>query len=238
MVIDEPQFPAGMEIGLATNRIDFYRILTHTTDYFNFDNFAVLDLHGHVFDGSGLDSMVVLDNWPKDLAKDFDARFLISEDPLFIDLLKSTTPKAWIMPSGETSDSHRGASTMLREFGYDLAVTVPLASTSSRRYAVLLFGDRVFPYLPELARISLEFARIFERMQQTILSAEKDTALTPRELEIVTMIAEGKTSASIASNLGLSEHTVNSHTVAAMKKLESCNRAHLVARAIRMGLVR
>ena len=62
--------------------------------------------------------------------------------------------------------------------------------------------------------------------------------LTPREREILQLIAEGKPSKEIAEILNISFHTVESHRTRMMSKLAIHTRAGLVRYAIRQGLVR
>jgi DNA-binding NarL/FixJ family response regulator len=62
--------------------------------------------------------------------------------------------------------------------------------------------------------------------------------LTPREREILQLIAEGKSSKEAADILGISFHTVESHRTRMMSKLAIHTRAGLVRYAIRQGLVR
>lgn len=66
--------------------------------------------------------------------------------------------------------------------------------------------------------------------------AEKD-ALTPRELEVVKLIAEGNTSDEIAEMLVISRKTVENHRANILDKLELRNRVDLTRYAIRRGLV-
>jgi DNA-binding NarL/FixJ family response regulator len=61
--------------------------------------------------------------------------------------------------------------------------------------------------------------------------------LTPREEEIVKLVAEAHTSKEIASILHLSEKTVENHRANAMRKLGMRDRVELVRYAIRRGLV-
>jgi DNA-binding NarL/FixJ family response regulator len=56
--------------------------------------------------------------------------------------------------------------------------------------------------------------------------------LTDREREVLTWVGRGKTSAEIATILGLSERTVNFHCEQAMKRLNVINRAQAVAKAV------
>ena len=69
-------------------------------------------------------------------------------------------------------------------------------------------------------------------------SARPSDTLTPREREILQLIAEGKSSKETAGILGISSHTVESHRTRMMSKLAIHTRAGLVRYAIRQGLVR
>lgn len=61
--------------------------------------------------------------------------------------------------------------------------------------------------------------------------------LTPREREILAMLAEGMPNKLIASRLGISDHTVKTHLEAIFDKLGASNRAEAVARAVRAGML-
>lgn len=65
-----------------------------------------------------------------------------------------------------------------------------------------------------------------------------DTALTPRELEIVDMMAEGLSNEAIAHRLGISRHTVKFHVASVLAKLRASSRTKAVMLAVRRGLVR
>ena len=61
--------------------------------------------------------------------------------------------------------------------------------------------------------------------------------LTPREREVLQLIAEGKTTKEAAGVLGVSVKTAESHRTRIMEKLEIHETATLVRYAIRRGLV-
>lgn len=61
--------------------------------------------------------------------------------------------------------------------------------------------------------------------------------LTPREKEILILIAEGETNQGIADKLVLSPSTVQTHRANTMEKLQLHNRAELIKYAIRQGLI-
>jgi DNA-binding NarL/FixJ family response regulator len=64
-----------------------------------------------------------------------------------------------------------------------------------------------------------------------------DDPLTPRETEIVKLIAEARTSREIAAELVISEKTVERHRTNILAKLGMRDRVELVRYAIRRGLV-
>ena len=64
-----------------------------------------------------------------------------------------------------------------------------------------------------------------------------EAALTPRELEVLSLIAEGLRNADIAERLVVSRRTVDHHVSAILRKLEAGSRGEAVANAQRLGLL-
>jgi DNA-binding NarL/FixJ family response regulator len=62
-------------------------------------------------------------------------------------------------------------------------------------------------------------------------------ALTPREIEVLRMMAEGFGNKIIAGRLGISEHTAKFHVASVMGKLGAASRTEAVTTGIRRGLV-
>ena len=61
--------------------------------------------------------------------------------------------------------------------------------------------------------------------------------LTPREAEVVKLIAEGSTGREIAEILSISEHTVERHRANVLEKLGLRDRVALTRYAVRRGLI-
>jgi len=61
--------------------------------------------------------------------------------------------------------------------------------------------------------------------------------LTPRELEVLRMMAEGAANKTIAWKLNISEHTAKFHVASILGKLNAASRAEAVAIGIRKGLI-
>lgn len=62
--------------------------------------------------------------------------------------------------------------------------------------------------------------------------------LTPREFEVLALVAEGMPNKRIAQSLGISEHTVKFHLNAIIGKLGVESRTEAVTRAVRLGILR
>ena len=64
-----------------------------------------------------------------------------------------------------------------------------------------------------------------------------DDPLTPRELEVLAMLAEGLSNKLLAYRLGISEHTVKFHVASILTKLQAGSRTDAVMQGIRRGLI-
>jgi DNA-binding NarL/FixJ family response regulator len=61
--------------------------------------------------------------------------------------------------------------------------------------------------------------------------------LTPRETEVLQLLADGLTNKAIAQRLGISDHTVKFHVNAVLGKLDAQSRTEAVVQASRLGLL-
>jgi DNA-binding CsgD family transcriptional regulator len=68
------------------------------------------------------------------------------------------------------------------------------------------------------------------------LSADGDVPLTPRELEVLALLAEGASNKVIARRLGISVHTAKFHVASLLDKLDAVGRTDAVAHAARRGV--
>ena len=84
------------------------------------------------------------------------------------------------------------------------------------------------------ARILDEFARLAEKETWVPSPGE---SLTPREREVLQLVAQGATNKEIASQLFIAENTVKNHLRNILAKLHLQNRAQATAYALREGLI-
>lgn len=64
-----------------------------------------------------------------------------------------------------------------------------------------------------------------------------EVRLTPREIEVVRYVALGLNMNELAVELNISPKTVGHHIAHATTKMKARNKAHLVARALALGLI-
>ena len=67
--------------------------------------------------------------------------------------------------------------------------------------------------------------------------ADIDVILTPRELEVLALLAQGDSNKAIARRLGISVHTVKFHIGSLLDKLEAVGRTDALAHAARLGII-
>jgi DNA-binding NarL/FixJ family response regulator len=67
---------------------------------------------------------------------------------------------------------------------------------------------------------------------------ENAEPLTPRELDVLEMLAEGLSNKMIAYRLSISEHTAKFHVNSILAKLHAGTRTEAVMRGVRLGLVK
>jgi DNA-binding CsgD family transcriptional regulator len=71
----------------------------------------------------------------------------------------------------------------------------------------------------------------------TSVEANPEAPLTPRELEVLTLLAEGASNKVIARRLGISVHTAKFHVGQVLDKLDATGRTDAVAHAARQGVI-
>ena len=62
--------------------------------------------------------------------------------------------------------------------------------------------------------------------------------LTPREQEVLALLAEGASNKTIARRLGISAHTAKFHVGSLIAKLDAVGRTDVVAHAARLGVIK
>lgn len=87
---------------------------------------------------------------------------------------------------------------------------------------------------------ALDEALVQEHLQRAAGGAEQAEnyePLTPREREVLQLVAEGRPNKQIAAKLGIAVRTVEAHRASMMHKLNLTDQASLVRYAVRRGIV-
>ncbi len=66
---------------------------------------------------------------------------------------------------------------------------------------------------------------------------QQETGLSAREIEVLSCLARGLTTAQISNELYISENTVKTHVRHILEKLEASNRVEATRKAVQMGLI-
>ena len=74
-----------------------------------------------------------------------------------------------------------------------------------------------------------------EKLSQDFV--QRDTGLTPREIEVLNLMAEGASNKTIARRLEISVHTVKFHVGSLLDKLDAAGRTDAVAHAAQLGVI-
>ncbi len=110
-------------------------------------------------------------------------------------------------------------------------------AVTRRRVAALLRADGEVALVGTAADADLV---VSERVVATAAPgavAPAGAALTPRELEVLRLVARGLSNKEIAADLGITTHTVKYHLAAVLEKLGVRSRTEAVSLGVRRGLV-
>lgn len=104
----------------------------------------------------------------------------------------------------------------------------------------MLSGGAYIP--PELLNNSLKNEFDILKQVETISDdesvSENVKTLTPRQIDVIRLIAKGRSNKQIAYELGLTEGTVKLHVTAILKIFNVYNRTGAVMEATRLGLIK
>ncbi len=156
--------------------------------------------------------VVLLEQWP---GADELVEPLLTSGPAFVLLAHSDDP------AGAAAHLRSGVRALLPR--YAAAPEIIAAIEAAAQGLVVLHPDM----LP-----SLQLTEPSRRPP-----ADLDASLTPREIEVLRMLAEGLANKNIAFRLGISEHTVKFHITSIFSKLNASSRAEAVAIGMRRGLI-
>jgi two-component system nitrate/nitrite response regulator NarL len=133
----------------------------------------------------------------------------------------------------------------------DLAAAVPIVVLTDELPSQDAWRSGVRAMLPRDAEAAQIVAAIYAASAGLVVLPAEDTMamlptpaeqpaepLSPRELKVLDMVAEGLSNKLIAHKLGISEHTAKFHVNSILTKLHAGTRTEAVMRGVRLGLVK
>lgn len=151
------------------------------------------------------------------------------------------------MPDGTGADLARAVRAAVPETAIVVLTGDPSAATladvARSGAAGHLTKERGFVEVVDAVRAAAAGEVLFSpsELQRLLLSERVDRSvaepLTPRELEVLHLLAGGATTAAAAAALNISTATLRAHVQAVLRKLGAHSRLEAVAEAARLGLV-
>ncbi|WP_186762858.1 response regulator transcription factor [Lentzea tibetensis] len=126
-------------------------------------------------------------------------------------------------------DEARNQEAMARARCHGVHSLVPIEADADRLIAAIRLGVDLGHFVDPHLHASVGPLRP--------VAITKSRPLTRRELEVLQLVAEGRTAVQIASMLGVTAETVRTHVNHVLRKLEARDRAHAVAKAFTMSLL-
>jgi LuxR family transcriptional regulator, quorum-sensing system regulator BjaR1 len=181
---------------------------------------------------------VLASTMPEEWARRYVARGYAAHDPTVRRLCTSATPFDWSTVRADTPT----AGTVMNEagdFGIRAGITLPFVTLDGEPGGISVSGERLD--MDPGDRIAVNLIATYAVGQLLLMNTRpapaKPVRLAPREREALQWAAEGKTDAEIGLLMGITAAGVDYHLRSARAKLDTVNKAHTVAQALRAGLI-
>jgi LuxR family quorum sensing-dependent transcriptional regulator len=191
--------------------------------------------------GPAARAQILFNRWPDEwLLRYFDEGH-VHKDPVIHRVLATDSGFRWseaiAQAPSPAADHLFGAA---REHGLADGIAIPVFTADGARGSLSLGGERIaltnaeIRMLEVAANLAVECAGAVEMQRMTA----RELGLTMREYDCLRWTAEGKTDRDIAELMGLAVRTVEDHGATLRRKLNAINRAHLITRGFRAGILR
>ena len=161
----------------------------------------------------------------EDIGSGDHAAVVITDDIAVVKSLPPDTPVVLLSNRGSEPIAHDGIAAMLRA-GADPVLIAAAARLAAAGYRISEGAIDTSARPPGEAAVDPDESEI-----------GRPVHLSPREAEVLALLADGAPNKVIARRLGISVHTVKFHIAALLVKLGAANRTDAIATAMRQGLV-
>jgi len=209
---------------------------------FGIDRFMLGELSQHSTSEKE-NTLGILVNYPEEWFNHYMANNYVDYDPVYRKALSSIAPFTWdeVQNEGISLEARR-VMDEAREFKLCCGIGVSVHQTSGRSIGIGFAGSEngVRCDKDALSMIHLashQLVMVYSDLADIKIPGHEGINITEREREVLLWIALGKTKASIAEILSVSESCVKRHCENIFRKLGTNNLPSSVARAISMGII-
>lgn len=215
---------------------DIKQILRSTCEMYGFKHFLLAFIPHSENEKLSINSIAITNNWPTEVLGHYEMMGRSEAEHLTKVARKRLAP---VLEDVDMSDANEMLIDLLSRYKFERNGYFPVNSNEGLHLLIFTGGKELLLTDEHLADIQLFATRLVEKSIDIIPgNTVIDSNISQRENEVLQWIAEGKTSAEIATIMSLSEHTVNHYAMLAVQKLECVNRTQAVVRSMRLGLIR
>jgi LuxR family quorum sensing-dependent transcriptional regulator len=215
---------------------DIKQILRATCEKYGFKHFMLAYIPHSENEKLSINSIAITNNWPTEVLGHYEMMGRTECEYLTKIARTRLAPNLEDVAGPKIDEAH---AELLARYKFYRNGYFPVNNNDGVHLLVLTGSTDIMLSDEHLADIQLFATRLVEKSLKIIPSDTMvDTNISQRENEVLQWIAEGKTSAEIATIMSLSEHTVNHYAMLAVQKLECVNRTQAVVRSMRLGLIR
>lgn len=185
----------------------------------------------------------ITDAQPREVARIYPGQdYRVGEDPVAQYALREVRPFFWReLPQTEAGEAGRSAiraaalgDVMTIPIHHDFEVAALTIAPWPGRVAGLAAHTHLLCLLAHLVHVRVHRAIVEVALS---VSPRRRSLLSPRETEVLNLVARGKSTPAISTELAISTKGVEFHIDGAKRKLNVSNRTHAVAKAIALGLI-
>lgn len=198
-----------------------------------------------------LPTMVLAGHWPEGWPEVYISKKFVLHDPALRYLAVANGGFDWdeAMDHFKKSPDERKMRKMLstaESHGLKEGYVFPIHGSKGLRGSLTMAGEAKTLKPSQIAILEQVAKFVFDGLMQFTKSAASDNGdysengageLTKREMEVIHFLCAGKTSQEISKAMKISTHTIDWYIGEIQKKLDAANRHHIVAIAIRRGIV-
>jgi DNA-binding CsgD family transcriptional regulator len=178
-------------------------------------------------------------DWPKEWSRLWIERDYVLHDPITQYALKSRTTFDWNTAVEHGSTLGKRIAAEREDFALSKGVSIPITAGHLPLGIVSVgYEEAIAPQ--DLARLELVSFHAYNRMLELMDDPQgvvPIVRLTPRELDVLSFTAAGKTAWEISKIYSIAESTVKSHLQNIIRKTNAANKTHAVTLALRDGQI-